>query len=51
MLAYRLIAQDTVEDKVLALQAGKRHLADAIMTRTTGPLAELTAAELEELLS
>ncbi len=51
VLAYRLIAEDTVEDKVLALQAGKRHLADAIMTRTTGPLAELTAAELEELLS
>jgi SNF2 family DNA or RNA helicase len=31
VFAYRLIARDTVEEKVLALQATKRELADAII--------------------
>ncbi|HTM19146.1 MAG TPA: DEAD/DEAH box helicase, partial [Kofleriaceae bacterium] len=51
VVAYRLIARDTVEDKVLALQASKRHLADALMTRASGPLADLSAEDLEELLA
>ena len=32
MFAYRLIARDTVEEKVLKLQETKRDLADAIIS-------------------
>jgi SNF2 family DNA or RNA helicase len=34
VFAYRLITRDTVEEKVLALLATKRELADAIMRIT-----------------
>ena len=35
VFAYRLIARDTVEEKVLQLQNSKRDLADAIIRQTT----------------
>ena len=51
MFAYRLIARNTVEEKILALQEQKRELADSIVTADTGILSGLTAEDVEMLLS
>jgi hypothetical protein len=51
VFAYRLIARDTVEEKVLQLQQSKRALADAILNADAGPLASLTREDLELLLT
>jgi superfamily II DNA or RNA helicase len=47
--AYRLVAEDTVEAKILALQAHKRALFDSVF-EDTGMVANLSAADLRELL-
>jgi superfamily II DNA or RNA helicase len=49
--AYRLVARDTVEEKVLALQEHKRAVADALFEGSGRSLRELTRADLEALLS
>ena len=51
VFAYRLIARDTVEEKVLELQARKRDLADAIITADNSLIRDLGREELELLLS
>jgi SNF2 family DNA or RNA helicase len=51
VFAYRLIARDTGEEKVLALQRTKRDLADAIITADNSLLQSLTREDLELLLS
>jgi SNF2 family DNA or RNA helicase len=51
VFAYRLIARDTVEEKVLELQKSKRDLADAIITADNSLLHNLTREDLELLLS
>jgi superfamily II DNA or RNA helicase len=51
VFAYRLIARDTVEEKVLQLQARKRALADAIITADNSLIRDLGREELELLLS
>jgi superfamily II DNA or RNA helicase len=51
VFAYRLIAQDTVEEKVAALQQTKRELADAILTADPALIRNLSADDLEWLLS
>ena len=51
VFAYRLIARDTVEEKVLELQQSKRDLADAIITADNSLLRTLTREDLELLLS
>jgi superfamily II DNA or RNA helicase len=52
VFAYRLIARDTVEEKVLELQQTKRDLAEAIINADNArPLAALDRGELELLLS
>ena len=51
VFAYRLIAQDTVEQKILELQATKRELADAIITADNSIIRSLTADDLQLLLS
>lgn len=51
VFAYRLIARDTVEEKVLALQKSKRELADAILGGTDNIIANLKREDLELLLS
>jgi SNF2 family DNA or RNA helicase len=51
VFAYRLVARDTVEEKVIALQQQKRELADAIIREDDRPLAALTAEQLDVLLS
>jgi SNF2 family DNA or RNA helicase len=51
VFAYRLIAQDTVEEKVLQLQQRKRDLADAVLSADSIGLRHLTRDDLELLLS
>jgi SNF2 family DNA or RNA helicase len=51
VFAYRLLAADTVEDKIVELQQNKRELADAIVRADTGLLRNLRAEDLEVLLS
>jgi hypothetical protein len=51
VFAYRLIARDTVEEKVLALQQTKRDLADAIISADNSVIRNLTREDLELLLS
>jgi superfamily II DNA or RNA helicase len=51
VFAYRLIAQNTVEEKVLELQTTKRELADAIISADNSLIAGLTREHLELLLS
>ena len=51
VFAYRLIATDTVESRVVELQQRKRRLADAILTASAAPLADLKREDLELLLS
>jgi len=51
VFAYRLIARDTVEEKVLALQETKRQLADAILGASTSLVRDLRREDIELLLS
>ncbi|MBX3434704.1 MAG: SNF2 helicase associated domain-containing protein [Pirellulales bacterium] len=51
VFAYRLIARDTVEEKILQLQEHKRELADAIVSGDKSLLSALTADDLRLLLS
>jgi SNF2 family DNA or RNA helicase len=51
VFAYRLIATDTVEEKVLELQKHKRGLADAIINADNSLIRDLGREELELLLS
>jgi superfamily II DNA or RNA helicase len=51
VFAYRLIARDTVEEKVLQLQETKRNLADAIIGAENGLIRDLTREDIELLLS
>ncbi|MBX9789684.1 MAG: DEAD/DEAH box helicase [Pirellulales bacterium] len=51
VFAYRLIARDTVEEKILQLQDQKRDLAEAIITADNSLLRNLTTEDLQVLLS
>ncbi len=51
VFAYRLIARDTVEEKVLELQQTKRELADAIINADNSLIRNLSREDLELLLS
>ncbi len=51
VIAYRLIARDTVEAKILQLQQTKRDLAGAIITEANSLIRDLTREDLEILLS
>ena len=51
VFAYRLIARDTVEEKILELQKTKHEIADAIITADNSVLAVLSRENLELLLS
>jgi superfamily II DNA or RNA helicase len=50
VVAYRLIARDTVEEKILELQAQKRELAESILSEDNSVLRKLEMADLELLL-
>jgi superfamily II DNA or RNA helicase len=49
--AYRLVAKDTIEERVLDLQATKRELAAALFDENSASIANLSRAELERLLA
>ncbi len=51
VFAYRLICRDTVEDKIIELQKTKRDLADAIVSANNSVIRDLTAEDLQMLLS
>ena len=51
VFAYRLVARETVEERILELQAHKRALADAILDAGTGGLRGLQREDLEALLA
>jgi superfamily II DNA or RNA helicase len=51
IIAYRLIARDTVESKILELQKTKRELAGAIITEANSLIQDLTKEDLALLLS
>lgn len=51
VFAYRIVAKDTVEEKVLALQAEKKKLADDLLGNDESVLASLTAQDLIQLFS
>jgi len=51
VFAYRLIAKDTVEEKVIQLQKSKRDLADAIINADNSLISKMGRQELELLLS
>jgi SNF2 family DNA or RNA helicase len=51
VMAYRLVARDTIEEKILQLQESKRSLAEAIIGEENSILRQITAEDLELLLS
>jgi len=51
VFAYRLIARDTVEEKIVALQDRKRDLAESIVRADESMIASLTPEDVELLLS
>jgi superfamily II DNA or RNA helicase len=50
VFAYRIVARDTIEEKILELQEQKRQLADAIVSGTSSGLRSLSREDLEHLL-
>jgi superfamily II DNA or RNA helicase len=51
VFAYRLICEDTVEEKIADLQRQKKDLADAILKENNSGLKNLTVEDLDMLLS
>jgi SNF2 family DNA or RNA helicase len=51
VFAYRLVARNTVEERILELQSRKRALADSILQAESGGLRSLQREDLEQLLS
>jgi len=51
VFAYRLIVKDTVEEKILKLQKSKKNLAEALISQNQSILSNLTAEDLNLLLS
>jgi len=51
VFAYRLICKNTVEEKIAELQVKKKELADAILQADNNLISDLTADDLELLLS
>lgn len=50
VFAYRIVARDTIEEKILELQEQKRQLADAIVSGASSGLRNLSREDLEQLL-
>ena len=51
VFAYRIVAKNTIEERILELQQGKRDLADAILSEDNATLATLRKEDLDYLLS
>lgn len=50
VFAYKVIAEDTVEEKILELQKSKRELTDSVINSQSGVLKQMTSKDLEFLL-
>ena len=48
---YRLVAQGTIEEKILLLKAKKRELVSSVLSEDAGGAKKLTKADLEELFA
>jgi SNF2 family DNA or RNA helicase len=51
VFAYRLVAKDTIEERILDLQQQKRDLAEAILSEDNALIANLRKEDLDYLLS
>lgn len=51
VFAYRIIARNTVEEKVMQLQKNKRELANAIINADASLIRNLTVEDLQLILS
>jgi len=51
VFAYRMVAKDTIEEKILELQHAKRELAHAVVGSEENLIASLTEEELDGLLA
>jgi SNF2 family DNA or RNA helicase len=51
VFAYRLVAQGTIEEKILKLQSSKKDLAQALIQENQAFLKKMTREDLEALLS
>jgi SNF2 family DNA or RNA helicase len=51
VIAYRMIAKGTIEEKILALQQSKRELAHAVVGGEESLIASLTLGDLESLFA
>ena len=51
VMAYRLVAKDTVEEKILALQQSKRELAESVLGDERSFLGRLSREDLQRLLA
>jgi SNF2 family DNA or RNA helicase len=51
VFVYKLIAKDTVEERIMQLQADKHALASRLYTESTGSPAAWTSADLEALFA
>ena len=47
---YKLIAKDTIEEKIVKMQESKRDLADSILSGDSGGITQMSRDELLELL-
>ncbi|MBC7386391.1 MAG: DEAD/DEAH box helicase [Cryobacterium sp.] len=51
VFAYRMIAKDTVEEKILELQKSKRDLADSLISEDQDFMSKISKEDLQHLLS
>ena len=51
VIAYRMIARGTVEEKILELQRSKRKIVEAVLEGERHSMPDLTADDLRQLLS
>lgn len=51
VFVYKLIAQDTVEERIMQLQADKHELASRLYTESSGSPASLTSTDIEALFA
>jgi SNF2 family DNA or RNA helicase len=51
VFVYKLIAQGTVEERIMQLQADKHELASRLYTESTGSPAAWNSADLEALFA
>jgi SNF2 family DNA or RNA helicase len=51
VFVYKLIAQDTVEERIMQLQADKHELASRLYTQGSGSLAAWTSTDIEALFA